>query len=50
MKPFHGGQLLEDNTSPFHKALTRNQCIQYCLDHPAILTVVPGVRGIDDLD
>lgn len=49
-KPFHGGQLLEDNTSPFHKALTRNQCIQYCLDRPAILTVVPGVRGIDDLD
>lgn len=49
-KPFHGGQLLEDNTSPFHKALTRNQCIQYCLDRPAVLTVVPGVRGIDDLD
>ncbi len=49
-KPFHGGQLLEDNTSPFHKALTRNQCIQYCLDRPAVLTVVPGVRGTDDLD
>lgn len=49
-KPFHGGQLLEDNTSPFHKALTRNQCIQYCLDRPAVLTVVPGVCGIDDLD
>ena len=49
-KPFHGGQLLEDNTSPFHKALTRNQCIQYCLDRPAVLTVVPVVRGTDDLD
>ena len=50
MKPFHGGQLLSDNTSPFRKALTKNQCIQYCLDRPAVLAVVPGVRGINDLN
>lgn len=49
MKPFHGGQLLKDSTSPFKKALTKNQCIQYCLDRPAVLCVVPGVRGTDDL-
>ncbi len=49
MKPFHGGQLLADNTSPFRHALTKNQCIQYCLDRPAVLTVVPGVRGLNDL-
>lgn len=49
MKPFHGGQLLSDKTSPFKKALTRNQCIQYCLDRPAVLSVVPGVRDLADL-
>ncbi|MDE7464343.1 MAG: aldo/keto reductase, partial [Clostridiales bacterium] len=50
MKPFHGGQLLSDKTSPFKKALTKNRCIQYCLDRPAVLAVVPGVRGLDDLN
>lgn len=50
MKPFHGGQLLSDKTSPFKQAMTRNQCIQYCLDRPAVLTVVPGVRSLQDLD
>ncbi|MCM1514228.1 MAG: aldo/keto reductase [Anaeroplasma bactoclasticum] len=49
MKPFHGGQLLATNTSPFHQELTKNQCIQYSLDRPAVLTVVPGVRNLNDL-
>lgn len=50
MKPFHGGQLLSDRTSPFKKALTKVQCIQYCLDRPAVLSVVPGVRNLSDLN
>lgn len=50
MKPFHGGQLLHANTSPFQIALTKEQCIQYCIDRPAVLTVVPGVRHMADLD
>lgn len=49
MKPFHGGQLLAAETSPFGTALTRNQCLQYVLDRPAVLTAVPGVRGLEDL-
>lgn len=49
MKPFHGGQLLAAETSPFHRALTKNACIAYCLDRPAVLAVVPGVRGLADL-
>lgn len=49
MKPFHGGQLLSEKTSPFKKALTKNQCIQYCLDRPAVLCTVPGVRNLNDL-
>ena len=49
MKPFSGGQLLDARTSPFGVALTECQCIQYALDKPGALTVLPGVRGIGDL-
>ena len=50
MKPFHGGQLLDAKTSPFKTALTRYQCLQYVLDRPGVLTTVPGVRNMEDLD
>lgn len=49
MKPFGGGQLLDKKLSPFQKALTKNQCIQYALDKPAVLNVLPGFRGMADL-
>lgn len=49
MKIFGGGQLLKAETSPFGKALTEYQCIQYALDKPSVLTVVPGIRNMDDL-
>ena len=48
MKPFAGGQLLNEKTSLFHRALTETQCIQYALDRPAVLTVLPGVRDVKD--
>lgn len=50
MKPFHGGKLLDEMASPFRVALSRYQCIQYALDRPGVLTVVPGVRGMADLN
>lgn len=49
MKPFAGGQLLDAAASPFGRALTRVQCIQYALDRPGVLTVLPGVHGEADL-
>ncbi len=49
MKPFFAGKLLSEAESPFHQALTRFQCLQYALDRPGVLSVVPGVRGMDDL-
>ena len=49
MKPFAGGQLLDAEQSPFGQALTRSQCIQYALDKPGVLTVLPGVHGVSDL-
>ena len=49
MKAFSGGQLLDEKTSPFKRALTEYQCIQYALDKPGVLTVLPGARNIDDI-
>ena len=49
MKAFSGGQLLDAKTSPFGKALTEYQCIQYALDKPGVLTVLPGIRNKKDL-
>lgn len=49
MKSFSGGQLLDAATSPFHQALTEYQCIQYALDKPGVVTVLPGVNGIGHL-
>ena len=50
MKAFAGGQLLDARTSPFGQALTEYQCIQYALDKPGVLTVLPGVRDRADLE
>lgn len=49
MKPFSGGQMLDARTSPFGQALTRYQCIQYALDKPGVLGILPGVRNRQDL-
>lgn len=45
MKPFSGGQMLDASLSPFGKALTPYQCMQYALDHPGVLTVLPGMSS-----
>ena len=50
MKPFFAGKLLDKKTSPFGSAKTRYQCIQYALDRPGVLAVVPGVRNLEDLN
>ncbi len=46
MKPFSGGQLLDASISPFGKSLTQYQCIQYALDRPGVLTVLPGMSSV----
>lgn len=50
MKPYGGGQLLNEKTSPFRRAMTIPQCIQYALDRPAVLSCLPGVRSRADLE
>lgn len=44
-----GGQILDARTSPFGRALTEYQCIQYALDKPGVVTVLPGIRNEADL-
>ena len=50
MKPFSGGQLLDAAISPFGKALTQYQCIQYALDRPGVLTVLPGLSSVAQVE
>lgn len=50
MKAFAGGQLLSAQASPFGQALSPYQCIQYALDKPGVLTVLPGIRNREDLE
>ena len=49
MKPYSAGQLLDSRTSPLGRALTKVQCIQYALDKPGVLTVLPGIRNLEDM-
>lgn len=50
MKPFFAGQLLRAEHSPFGVALTHAQCLQYAIDRPGVVTVVPGVQTMEHLD
>lgn len=50
MKPFSGGQLLDAGFSPFAQALTQYQCIQYALDRPGVLTVLPGANSVQQVE
>lgn len=50
MKPFSGGQLLDAALSPFGRALTHYQCMQYALDRPGVLTVLPGMNSAKQVE
>ena len=49
MKVYGGGRLLSDTSSPFGRAMSVPQCIQYALDRPAVVSCLPGVRNMEDL-
>ncbi|MBR2791387.1 MAG: aldo/keto reductase [Erysipelotrichaceae bacterium] len=50
MKPFSGGQLLDEKTSPFGKALTVHQCLKYILDKPGVLVALPGAHSTEEVE
>lgn len=49
MKPFSGGQLFDRRTSPFGQAMTPYQVMQYDLDRPGVLTLVPGMSRPEEV-
>ncbi|MDE5878006.1 MAG: aldo/keto reductase [Muribaculaceae bacterium] len=49
MKVYGGGDLLSDTNSPFGKAMTPPQVIEYALTRPAVAAVMIGVHNIDEI-
>ena len=50
MKPLGAGRLLDERTSPFKRALTVPQLIQYCLDRPGVLSCMVGADSVANLE
>lgn len=50
MKPYAGKRLLKKELNSFNDSFTTTQCIQYALDRPAVLSVVPGIAGIKQME
>ena len=50
MKPFSGGQLLDEKTSPFSKAMSIYQCLKYVLDKPGVLVALPGAKSVKEVE
>ena len=49
MKAYGGGDLLSEERSPFGKALTAVQCIDYALSRPGVASVMAGCRTTGEL-
>ena len=49
MKVYGGGDLLSEENSPFGKALTPAQCIEYALTRPAVAAIMVGCHNSDEI-
>ncbi len=49
MKPYAGKRLLFKNLNSFGEAFSVTQCIQYALDRPAVISVLPGIANEEEL-
>ena len=49
MKVYGGGDLLSDERSPFGRALTPVQCIDYALTRPGVAAVMVGSRSQEEM-
>ena len=49
MKGFAGGNLLNDETSPFGVSLSPVQCIHYALDQKGVSSIFVGVKNVEEL-
>lgn len=49
MKVYGGGDLLSEANSPFGRAMTPEQCIEYALTRPAVAAVMVGCRSREEI-
>lgn len=49
MKVYGGGDLLSETNSPFEKAFTPVQCIEYALTRPGVAAVMIGCKSIEEI-
>lgn len=49
MKVYGGGDLLSEINSPFSKAMTAVQCIEYALTRPGVAAVMIGCKNNDEI-
>lgn len=49
MKAYGGGDLLSETNSPFEKAFTPVQCIEYALTRPGVAAVMIGCNNIEEI-
>lgn len=50
MKALAAGRLLSAESSPFGKAMTPAQCYHYALDRPGVVSVLPGLSSLHEID
>ncbi len=50
MKVYNNGQLLNPLTSPFGRAMTPYQCLQYALDRPAVVSCLAGAITAEEME
>lgn len=50
MKAFGGGDMLNEELSPFGVAFSEHQCIEYCLTRPGVVSVMAGCRSIAEVE
>lgn len=49
MKVYGGGDLLSETNSPFEKAFSPVQCIEYALTRPGVAAVMIGCKNIEEI-
>lgn len=49
MKGYGAGVLLNEKQSPFKQAMRPEQCIHYCLNRPAVASVIVGIASLEEL-
>jgi len=50
MKVFGGGDMLNEELSPFGVAFNEYQCIEYCLTRPGVAAVMAGCRSEAEIE